>query len=296
MTRTTVKGLALIQVLIIAMVLAIFGLFLIQSVKSQVNIALDIQSAFNNKLKVENEKARLIFALLTEQKVKSNSDSEIARKWNFYGQEFVLDSGVTVTLQDLRSLVSLNIIDRNIARAVFGKLGAAPKQQDVILDSLADWKDSDDLARLNGAESADYKNTGGPRNGYLQSVSEVRYVQGADVIPENAWEQYFSIEFVSDFNPLNAPKLVLSALLNDNSVVNEVIKMRENGQLTPLNFYHLTGIDEDEFISFSPGKSFKVTLTSGDNNSVVRHQFIVKVDASSLTQPITFTDVTWNKK
>jgi general secretion pathway protein K len=61
-------------------------------------------------------------------------------------------------------------------------LGVDRGQRDIINDSLQDWRDRDDLRRLNGAESEDtYLRLPVPyraRNGSLQDVSELRQIRG----------------------------------------------------------------------------------------------------------------------
>ena len=51
------------------------------------------------------------------------------------------------------------------------------------MDAILDWRDVDDLRRLNGAEASDYRDAGldyGPRNGPFRHLHEVRQVLGVD--------------------------------------------------------------------------------------------------------------------
>lgn len=68
-------------------------------------------------------------------------------------------------------------VDRLLAALDVGKL-----ERDVINDSLQDWKDLDDLHRLNGAESEDYylklPLPYRARNGPLQDIAELLQIRG----------------------------------------------------------------------------------------------------------------------
>jgi type II secretory pathway component PulK len=61
-------------------------------------------------------------------------------------------------------------------------LDVEPRQRDIINDSLQDWRDRDEVHRLNGAESEDvYLRLPLPyrsRNGNLQDASELRQIRG----------------------------------------------------------------------------------------------------------------------
>jgi general secretion pathway protein K len=65
-------------------------------------------------------------------------------------------------------------------------LGLSRSERDIINDSIQDWRDRDELRRLNGAESEDtYLRLPVPyrsRNGNLQDVAELRQIRG--VTPE----------------------------------------------------------------------------------------------------------------
>ncbi len=61
-------------------------------------------------------------------------------------------------------------------------LGVEKEARDIIVDSLQDWKDADELRRVNGAESDDYYLTlpvpYRARNAPLQDVAELRQIRG----------------------------------------------------------------------------------------------------------------------
>lgn len=291
------QGIALVQVLIISMVLISLGIFISQAVRSQVATAAIMSKAFQLRLKLETTEARLLQTLLTKQhKGDSNSNNEFVKQWNFYGEPYQIEPGVTISIQDLTSLLSLNITDNILTKSLLNVLGVAEQESAMFLDSLADWKDKDELKRINGAEETYYKLKGmkGPRNGFLQSLSEVEYIKMGEILTFEQWSVYFHTELVSGFNPLNAPENILMALIKDDNIVREVIDLRAKNLLSELNFYQLTGVDADEFISFATGRRLLITITVKESNQQVVKSFVAAFKPKSHVHPVIITDVTWN--
>lgn len=291
------KGIALVQVLIITVVLTLLSLFIAQTVQFQTAIAHTMNDAFKLRLQIEDAEARLLQTILTEHLyVSKTSRNEMVRKWNFYGKEFSITENVKISIQDLNGLISLNSIDKTITKSLLSDLGLSIEETNIFIDSLEDWKDEDDLKHLNGAESAYYRSIQqkGPRNGYLQSLSEVEYIKGADTLTFTQWQKYFSIEFVNGFNPLNSPETILKSIVKDDSKVKEVIELREEGKLTELRFVQITGMDSDEFISFSSGNQLFVTIEANNETQRIVKSFIVERRPRSIMYPIVLTGVKWN--
>lgn len=291
------KGIALVQVLIISVVLTLLSLFIAQTVQFQTAIAHTMNDAFKLRLQIEDAEARLLQTILTEHLyVSKTSRNEMVRKWNFYGKEFSITENVKISIQDLNGLISLNSIDKTITKSLLSDLGLSIEETNIFIDSLEDWKDEDDLKHLNGAESAYYRSIQqkGPRNGYLQSLSEVEYIKGADTLTFTQWQKYFSVEFVNGFNPLNSPETILKSIVKDDLKVKEVIELREEGKLTELRFVQITGMDSDEFISFSSGNQLFVTIEANNETQRIVKNFIVERRPRSIMYPIVLTGVKWN--
>lgn len=291
------KGIALIQVLIISIILTMLGIYINQTVRSQIKVVELMKSSFELNLLLEDAEAQLLHILLTNKPYKKlDSDTPIVRRWNFYNKPYQLSDKVTVKIQDLSGLVSLNHINNKLAETILGLLGKSGHEVRTFLDSLADWKDKDELKRLNGAENEYYRFLGmtEPRNSYLQSFEEVLKIQQGRLLTLEQWQQHFSLALVIQFNPLNAPDLLLKAFINDDDAYQQVIKKRNLGLLDELSFYHATGIDSDEYIAFSTGRLLKVTIVVNSQNNKLSKQFIVDLRPRSLTRSITIPQTTWN--
>ena len=258
MYKANQKGIALIQVLIISIILTMLGIYISQTVRSQVQSASVMKQSQQAIANLESAEAELLHYLATESRYPSKTADGIKSRWNFYGKPFALNEHVNVTIQDVSSLLSINHTNRKLAENLFYRLGKENGAVRIFLDSLADWKDKDDLTHLNGAESSYYekKIEGGPRNSYLQSFTEISHIRNGNILNLNEWKQFFSLSLGTSFNPLNAPEHLLRAYLNDEQAFFQVLELRKNKQLNGYTFYQATGIDEDDFISFRTGRVF----------------------------------------
>jgi general secretion pathway protein K len=84
-------------------------------------------------------------------------------------------------LVDESSKINLNRADENVLRRIFSNLGVEEPLIGVLIDSIMDWRDHDDLHRTNGAEDDYYLSLSPPytaKNGSFDSVEELLWVRG----------------------------------------------------------------------------------------------------------------------
>jgi general secretion pathway protein K len=77
--------------------------------------------------------------------------------------------------------INLNRADEGTLRRIFINLGVEGSAADVLVDSILDWRDPDDLHHLNGAESDYYLSLSPPytaRNGPFDTVEDLLWVKG----------------------------------------------------------------------------------------------------------------------
>lgn len=293
------RGIALIQVLIITFVLSLLGLYINQSVREQVNITTSIQNKFLMRLELEKTEADLLEALLSNKKYPNKlAANNITSKWNFYGKEFQLNDNAYITLTDLSALMGLNISDATLLKNVLLQLDIDEVSAREFVDSLADWKDKNDLSRLNGAESSYYqqqKKRYVARNGFLQDPSEVNLIRGGESISTPLLSKYFTTEIVAGFNPLNAPQKILNAFVNDKNSVQKVLQLREQGNLNGYQFFKLTGVESGEYITFATGSKIKVQLRITYKGAQLTKAYILDATPQSYTKPMVFSQISWNK-
>jgi general secretion pathway protein K len=90
-----------------------------------------------------------------------------------------------VTIGNESGKVDLNKADEVMLEMILGGLDLEERQKSIIADSILDWRDSDNLHRINGAEDDYYKSLPEPyecKNGPFDTVEELLMVRG--VTPE----------------------------------------------------------------------------------------------------------------
>lgn len=292
------KGMALIQVLIIAIILTMLGIFINQSVRNQVKTAQLIKANHQLDLLLESSEAELLHTLITQKRYKSlDSENELVKRWNFHGEAFQLNDNVSIKMQDLNGLLSLNYMNYPVSLRLFEQLGFPESEVRVFLDSLKDWKDKDDLKHLNGAESEYYQKAALPlpRNSFLQSINEVVNIKGAGFLTQAQWSQYYSIALVSKYNPLNSPAEILKAFLNDKDIYNKIINLRAEEQLTMNSFFHHTGIDTDHLVTFTTGRLINIKIMVTIENNQLSKSFQVELRPNAGARAVTISNVKWNE-
>ncbi|HEX6768523.1 MAG TPA: hypothetical protein VF208_04160, partial [Candidatus Binatia bacterium] len=86
-----------------------------------------------------------------------------------------------VRLVDEGGKINLNRVDEQVLRRVFTNLGVEGLAADILVDSIMDWRDADDLHRANGAESEYYRSLSPAytaKNGPLDSVEDLLWIRG----------------------------------------------------------------------------------------------------------------------
>jgi general secretion pathway protein K len=99
---------------------------------------------------------------------------------------FPLENGTClVRIIDESGKIDINKVPDIILKGLLTNLGVKDEDADVIVDSIEDWRDADDLTRLNGAENDYYTSLPVPykaKNADLESIEELLLVKG--VTPE----------------------------------------------------------------------------------------------------------------
>jgi len=150
----------------------------------------------------------------------------------------------TVSITDESGKVDINQIkdvNSDILRNLLVSLGVKKEDSDVIVDSILDWKDPDDLVHANGAESEYYESLPHPykaKNADFDTLEELLLVKG--MTPEilyGSGGKKGLIDFLTinsntnRINVLAAPKEVLEAIPGIGSeVADQIISLRGNAQ------------------------------------------------------------------
>jgi len=181
-------GVALILVIWVLVVLvAIVGEFS-YSMRTEINIARNFkeeEAAYQLALSgIEQAKLELFAApdnslvyMNEDEALVIGSDSEDApvRKDSFPQGSF------SYTIRDEDSKLNINAASKEQIREIFLASGVGNEDIDTIVDSIMDWKDTNDLHMLNGAEEDYYQSLDNPyscKDGPLDTIDELLLVKG----------------------------------------------------------------------------------------------------------------------
>ena len=92
-------------------------------------------------------------------------------------------AAVDVRIEDVSGQVDLNAATGEVLQKLFSAAGAPFDRAQALADAVQDWRDSDAIPRMHGAEADAYRRAGMhwvPRNGPFRSVGELARVYGMD--------------------------------------------------------------------------------------------------------------------
>jgi general secretion pathway protein K len=177
------------------------------------------------------------------------------------------DSGYEVTISSEGARIPISYITDQIYRdaiyTLFLNWELSPAEANVAADSLADWVDTDDNPRSQGAEVDYYKALGFedfPRQQSFSSIGEMILVRGMDVVErlKPNWRDYFSVDGDGIIDLNNASRDVLVAvtgaqegdadnLIRERSGADGVANTEDDQQLQLEQARQLLGLDNTNF-------------------------------------------------
>ncbi|MBF0321166.1 MAG: general secretion pathway protein GspK [Nitrospirae bacterium] len=212
------RGFALLMVLWIMAILIALSLSFSYMSKIAFRSAESARDLIEAKFIAEAGINQAIIELLYKKK---KPDDETA--WKANGQFMALESGNgAVRILPETAKIDLNTADEKLLRGLLKVLDIDTDTQDIIMDSILDWKDEDDLTRLHGAENEYYMGLKRPykaKNANFETIDELLFVRGITrEIFYGSDTQKGLREFVTVFsksqkiNVNTAPKEVLMSL------------------------------------------------------------------------------------
>ncbi|MCG8053056.1 MAG: type II secretion system protein GspK [Candidatus Thiodiazotropha endolucinida] len=184
------RGVALILVLwMVALLTIIAASFSTQS-KVESRLAGNSKDALQAKLLAESGFSRAVMELMVISP---------QQRWNFNGQLYPLQTAqgeLEVSIRNASGLLDLNKASSDQLNRLFGLISDDPEERNALVDRLHDWRDADDLRRLNGAEDKDYRAAGydyATAGKDLTSLEELAYVMGFDAARVNRLRPYVTL-------------------------------------------------------------------------------------------------------
>lgn len=199
------QGIALIIVMVVIFVLSVLAAGFAFSMKVETKLARNV-SYESELLWLGRSGVELARYVLAQQLriPNENSFDSLNQKWaggpgstnELLAEISLVDNELgmgrfSVEIEDLERRLNINLAPRELIERALGRLGCDARQTEIILDSLADWKDSNTEALFNGAETEDYLHEDTPygphvaKDGAINDLEELLLVRG--VTPELFW-------------------------------------------------------------------------------------------------------------
>ena len=187
------KGVALVMVLWVVTILSVIVLEFCFAMRTEINIAKNYKEELQLYALAEGGVQRAITELIYrndqtihQMRKTSNPDgtSPAEKEWVTDGRPYLLPFDLNeceIRVMSEGGKVNINLVSEVLLRKIIGNLGLEAEQRDIVVDSIMDWRDPDDLVRLNGAENDYYQSLKEPyfcKNGNLDSIGELLLVRG----------------------------------------------------------------------------------------------------------------------
>ncbi len=182
------RGIALIMVLWVLAVLMVIVLSFSYMTRTESLAAISFKDGVEKKFLAEAgiEKAAMeIIYRRMHPNVQTNTEG--VETWRVDGTPYTVNAGgghYTVSVTDEAGKININTLTDASGILVKNLLmngGVEETEADTIVDSILDWKDPDDLVRLNGAESDYYMSLPNPykaKNANFDTLEELLLVKG----------------------------------------------------------------------------------------------------------------------
>ena len=263
-------GIALIQVLLLTAVLLLMALQFTFSSRQQIMISSDMHDKFMAEVQLRTLESRLLFSLLTQSKADQvdhiKDKDNFSVKWNFFGKPFTPYERAEVSIQGLNNFISIfNNTNIDLLHDLIEATGKSNGETNDIVFQIQQWQGN--LGGQNRQKNSLL------REDFANSLQELQLLPSIDNKLMKYLSRHITIYPTPYINIMLAPKAILKLYVNDD-IANELVSLRNNGELTRQRFIELTRIFEDETISFTPSKRMKLKLSITYNNVVVTKEMI----------------------
>ncbi len=169
------RGLALVTVLWVLMLLSLIAASFTRTVRTDINLTRNL---------IDNAKAEALADAGVFQAIAGLFAPVHQGGWRVDGTVYAWAYGggeIRVSVQDEGGKIDLNAGQDVLLRILFQSLGLEDQESNALADAIVDFRDPDDLRRLNGAEDADYALAGlahDAKDAPFRAVEELHQVLG----------------------------------------------------------------------------------------------------------------------
>ncbi len=230
------RGFVLALTIVVLAAVAVAATFIAERVRVALDVARADRDATEFLVAAQSQRAEVLFRSATEPRVRNALGAVMLD-----GRAYRVGDRMWLSLMDARGLLNLNAADAATVQRFVAGFGLPAQQVSALTDVLLDFRDDDDLRRLNGAERDDYVRLGlaPPRNGPFESPTEVQFLpawRDATALWKDGADDAIGLHGVSQINPNTASATVLRALPGiDASTAEQLVRQRDAGlNIAPL--------------------------------------------------------------
>jgi len=252
-SREGIALLLVLWVLTILMVIVLSFSFMSRTeIQSTASFKESIEKKFLAEAGIERGIMEMFYRIMNKNQTLVLEGTEV---WKVDGTSYEAQLGdgyYRVKVLDESGKLNINTVSDILLKNLLMNLGIEEGDADIIVDSIMDWRDPDDLHRLNGAEDDYYQSLPNPyeaKDANFDTLEELILVRGITTeILYGTDEKKGIIEFLtvhSNTNKINinaAPKEVLMAIPGMSSdFADTIIEIRSTNEIRSLQEIGIAG-------------------------------------------------------
>lgn len=272
MTEKKHGGFALMVVIIILLIVSFLASQLILQVQTEQKIAFNVKNKAVARFLSEAGTQLALFRILEPKAVVDEGEDEFLQFLEGKTYDTFFNQGkISYSAVSESGKIDLNRAPRQLLELFFEYHELEPDETATVIDSLMDWRDSDDLLRLSGAEQNYYEDLEDPyipRNGPIEDPAEFALIQGAENITDKfVLEDVFTVNNSDGKINFNSLTPDILAFLTEGDIDKEEAYRESQDTFGTLNQTHARQILGDErferlrpYLSFSSSnKIYSIT-------------------------------------
>lgn len=176
------RGFALMVVIVVMLLVSFLASQLILSLRTEQQIAYNLKQRERSLFLAEAGVNIALFRLLDTPATEEETEEFGAVLAGYSYTTFLENGGVTYSTASESGKMDLNNVPISLLELFLSHQGLTEEQVATVSDSLLDWRDADNMHRLNGAEQEFYMELSDPyipRNGKIKKVAEFFLINGA---------------------------------------------------------------------------------------------------------------------
>jgi len=271
-----VKGIALIQILILVAILSVFLLAITADVRNQIKIAQIYSDKTKAMLKLKSAESELLFELLTKNK---NDVTKLLGELlpiNFYGKMVEYSDGIFVSIQDQAGLIDIHLAtEPQFYRMLLPSKGES--QATYLAESLYNWQDKGEGSRLFAEFGARVEQR---KKSLVPTLFDFIHTPLINEQEIGLIEENFTLNSPGFFNPQNAPVSVINVYFEE-YIAQTLVSQRNAGDNDFQKFRGEFNFN-DESILFITSNNLEVAIVSIENDIEFKKVINVKLDPYSI--------------